>query len=326
MALIVSPNLTVDRTVRIARLVPGAVQRPDRAVVTAGAKGVNVARVLAAFGYRARLVGYVPSSDRSLVDRLFSSEPLDLLGVEVDGELRVATIYLEDDGRVTVLNEPGPDVDAAAWSALEGTVHDALADGDDRVVACSGSLPPGAPVDGYGRITAIAHEHGAEVVVDAGRDALAASLAYRPDVVTPNLAEAEAALGGSGGEAVDELGDEVIQRAEEAARTLVATGARAAVVTAGAAGAAVVTTEVAAWFPGVEIDVVNPIGAGDSFVAGFIRAREDGAAMLEAVAQGLGTASASCEDALAGGVDPERAMHLTAQIAAGRVTSRDARS
>ncbi|MEX2548687.1 MAG: PfkB family carbohydrate kinase [Nitriliruptoraceae bacterium] len=326
MALIVSPNLTVDRTVRIARLVPGSVQRPERAVVTAGAKGVNVARVLAAFGDRARLVGYVPSGDRGLVDRLFGAEPLDLVGVEVDGELRVATIYLEDDGRVTVLNEPGPDVDDAAWTALERTVRDALAGGNDHVVACSGSLPPGAPIDGYGRISAIAHEQGAEVVVDAGRDVLAATLPFHPDVVAPNLSEAEAALGASGGEAVDELGDDVADRAEEAARSLVEAGARAAVVTAGAAGAAVVTAEAAAWFPGVEIVVVNPIGAGDSFVAGFIRARERGAAMLDAVAQGLGTATASCEDALAGGVDPERASELAERIGAGRVDVREARS
>ncbi len=326
MALIVSPNLTVDRTVRIARLVPGAVQRPERAVVTAGAKGVNVARVLAVFQERARLVGFVPEGDRSLVERLFGAESLDLLGVQVDGELRVATIYLEDDGRVTVLNEPGPDVDDVAWTALEGTVRSALAGSHERVVACSGSLPPGAPVDGYGRITAIAHEEGAEVVVDAGRDVLAATLPFHPDVVTPNLSEAEATLGASGGEAVDELGDDVPERARQAAEALVAAGARAAVVTAGAAGAVVVTPGLAAWFPGVEIDVVNPIGAGDSFVAGYLRAREDGAAMLEAVAQGLGTASASCEDALAGGVDPGRARELAARIGAARVDLRGAGS
>lgn len=325
MALIVSPNLTVDRTIRIARLIPGSVQRPQRAVVTAGAKGVNVARVLAAFGQRARLVGYVPTSDLALVERLFGREPFDLLGVEVDGELRVATIYLEDDGRVTVLNEPGPDVDEADWSALEGAVRSALGNGDERVMACSGSLPPGAPSEGYGRLTAIAHDHGAEIVVDAARGVLSAALPFHPDVVAPNLAEAEAALGSSDGEAVDEQGEGVTERAQEAAEALVAAGALNAVVTAGAAGAAYAGAHGVVWFPGVDVDVVNPIGAGDSFVAGFIRARELGVEMIEAVAHGLGTATASCENELAGGVDPARAAELAARIGAGRASGRSAR-
>jgi len=317
--LIISPNLTVDRTVRIARLVPGTVQRPERAVVTAGAKGVNVARVLAALGDRARLVGFVPTGDPALVERLFGPEPLELLGVAVAGDLRVATIYLEEDGRVTVLNEPGPEVDAPTWDALERRVREALDEGADRLVACSGSLPPGSPIDGYGRITSIAHEQGAQVVVDAGRDVLAATLPFHPDVVAPNLAEAESALGASGGETVDESGDDVTERAKEAASALVEAGAGAAVVTAGAAGAALVTGEVAVWFAGVEVDVVNPIGAGDSFVAGFVRARELGIEVVEAVASGLGAASASCENALAGGVDPVRAGALAERIADNRI-------
>jgi 1-phosphofructokinase family hexose kinase len=326
VALIVSPNLTVDRTIRIARLVPGSVQRTKRAVVTAGAKGVNVARVLAALGERARLVGYVPTGDRALVERLFGRDPLELLGVEVAGDLRVATIYLEDDGRVTVHNEPGPDVDEADWSSLEHTVRDALTAGDERVVACCGSLPPGAPVDGYGRVTAIGHDHGMEVVVDAARPVLSAALPFRPDMVTPNLSEAEAALGSSDDEAVDEQGDGVPDRAQEAAHALVAAGALNAVVTAGATGAAYAGADGVVWFPGVDVDVVNPIGAGDSFVAGFVRARELGVEMLGAVAHGLGTATASCEDELAGGVDPARAAELAARIGADRVSGRGPRS
>src|SRR6185503_17425043 len=43
--LIATPNITIDRTVRLPELRPGSVLRPSRALATAGGKGVNVARV-----------------------------------------------------------------------------------------------------------------------------------------------------------------------------------------------------------------------------------------------------------------------------------------
>jgi 1-phosphofructokinase family hexose kinase len=319
VAVIVSPNLTVDRTVRIARLQPGAVLRPRRAVVTAGSKGVNVARVLAKLAVPCSLIGFVPATDRSVTDRLFAREPFELVGVEVPGELRVATIYLEDDGRVTVLNEPGPEVDGTAWQALEDVVRLRLAAAPPTtILICSGSLPPGAPSNGYGRLAALARESGHTAVVDAARDVLASTLRFEPDLVVPNLAEAEAALGVAEREAVDESGPDVSERAARAARALVTAGARAAVVTAGAAGAACAAEGSTIVFPGIPVTVANPIGAGDSFVGGFAAAREAGCDLLAAVARGLGAATASCEQDLAGGIDPERARVLAGQIDAER--------
>ena len=54
-----------------------------------------------------------------------------------------------------------------------------------RVVACSGSLPPGLPDDTYGRVVEIVRRHGGTVVVDGARAALAASLAFAPDWSPP---------------------------------------------------------------------------------------------------------------------------------------------
>src|ERR671932_407611 len=48
--IIAGPNLTIDRTLRIAELRPGEVLRFSRVVVTPGGKGVNVARLARAFG------------------------------------------------------------------------------------------------------------------------------------------------------------------------------------------------------------------------------------------------------------------------------------
>src|SRR4051812_39451768 len=139
--LIATPNIAVDRIVRLATLRPGSVLRTGRAVVTAGGKGVNVGRARAAFGHRDTLVGFQPDVDAALVARLMAAEPFDFVGVPVRGEARIATIHIERSGRVTVLNEPGPDVGPDGWRAYERTVVDALA--GHRTLVCTGSLPPG---------------------------------------------------------------------------------------------------------------------------------------------------------------------------------------
>lgn len=313
--LIASPNITVDRTLRLPELRPGGVLRPSRAVVTVGGKGVNVGRVAAAFGRRATLVSLLPEADAARLERLAAAEPVEFVGVPVPGEVRVATIYLEDSGRVTVLNEPGPELTGDGWARYERAVVGELATGRHRTLVCSGSLPPGAPDDGYARLAGIARRAGVRVVVDASRSVLAAALAAGPDVVTPNLAEAEYLLRGRDHEAVAESGDDVPERARGAVLELCRRGARRAAVTAGAAGAAFGDADGVVWVPAVPVRVANPIGAGDAFAAGLVLALEEGRPEVDAVVLAVATATASVEQELAGGVDPERARRI-----AGRLT------
>lgn len=312
--LIATPNITVDRTVRLPELRPGSVLRPRRPVVTAGGKGLNVGRVAAAFEHRATLVSFQPDGDAATVARLFAPEPVRFVGVPVAGEVRVATIYLEDSGRVTVLNEPGPEIPDDAWARYEDAIAGELATGRHRTLVCSGSLPPGVPDDAYGRLTTIGHQAGVRVVVDAARAALAGALGAGPDIVTPNLAEAEGVLWGLADEAVHDEDQEVPDRARAAVAELCRRGARTAAVTAGAAGTAYGDAQDAVWVPTVRVRVVNPIGAGDSFVGGLVEALEAGRTGVDAVVFAVATATASVEQELAGGVDPARARELATQL------------
>src|SRR5512132_3805571 len=106
--VIAGPNLTIDRTMTIDVLRPGDVLRFDSVVVTPGGKGVNVARVARALRWPARLVGFLPGRTGAACAALLADEGLSLAGVEVAGELRSTAVVLERDGRVTVMNEPGP--------------------------------------------------------------------------------------------------------------------------------------------------------------------------------------------------------------------------
>ena len=89
------------------------------------------------------------------------AEDLRLHAVTVPGAVRQATIIIEDSGRATVLNEPGPLVGAHDAARILDRA-DALMAGR-RLVACVGSLPPGLPTDTYGRLCRTARELGALV-------------------------------------------------------------------------------------------------------------------------------------------------------------------
>jgi 1-phosphofructokinase len=307
--LIVNPNLTVDRTIPLGELVPGDVIRTGRAAVTLGGKGINVARVGRAFGGRAPVLGFMPRESRATLQSLARAEGVELSGVEVGGALRGAAILIESEGRVTVLNEPGPEVEESEWAALLEMIERHAA--EHETVVCAGSLPPGSPVDAYARVVAAAHRAGARAVVDASGEALRATLAAEPDIVSPNLAEAESLSTGRLLEGVEPAGTDVPERAQRAAEDLLARGARHAIVSTGSRGAAAVGAGADPVFlPAPNVHVVNPIGAGDSLVGGLVHALEQGRDWPAAAAFALATASASCEQELAGGVDPARAREL----------------
>jgi 1-phosphofructokinase family hexose kinase len=314
--LVVTPNLCFDRTLWTDRFEAGTVSRPFRVAVTAGGKGVNVVRTLRDLGRPARLVGLLPDGQGAELERLLREEGTELRPVPVPGAARWATIILEADGRATVLNEPGPRVGEPECAALLDALAGELArHPGPAVVVCAGSLPPGLPDDTYGRVTALVHEHGGTVVVDAARDALAATLPFGPDAVTPNLAEANNLLDGVAAEPSSH-GDDVERTraaAVGAAVRLRDLGARTAIVTAGSHGVAWAGVDGGTcWEPSRTVTPVNPIGAGDSFVGGLVAALADGADWCTAVPYATVVAGAAVEQPTAGRVDAARVAELAA--------------
>jgi fructose-1-phosphate kinase PfkB-like protein len=143
--LVVGTNLTQDRILRLPGLVPGAVLRARTVVTAPGGKAVNVARAARALGGRPTLLANCPGQLGERLAAELGSSGLDVVAVRTTGELRAATFLLEDDGRTTVLNEPGPPLDTDGVAALVARYGEVLAGLRPRVVVLSGSLPPGAP-------------------------------------------------------------------------------------------------------------------------------------------------------------------------------------
>jgi 1-phosphofructokinase family hexose kinase len=311
--LIAGPNLTIDRTSTIPELRPGDVLRLGDVVVTPGGKGLNVARAALALGVPAKLVAFVPGHTGRASAALIAEEGVELGAVPQQGEIRSTSVILEPTGRATVLNEPGPALAPGDWEAYEEAIAaDLSAHG---ILVCSGSLPPGAPADAYARLVALARAAGRATVVDANPVALRAALAASPDAVAPNLAEAEGLLHGRADEAV-EASPDARPRALAAAAELVQAGARAAVVTAAAAGAAVATADRSTFIAAPHAEVRNPIGAGDVLTSALAAALERGADIETAAREAVAAAAAGVEAPKAGDLDAARMRAMLAEMAA----------
>jgi fructose-1-phosphate kinase PfkB-like protein len=135
--------------------------------------------------------------------------------------------------------------------------------GNARLVALSGSLPPGLPDDYYARLLARAHAAGVPVVLDTRGRGLGPGLAARPLLVKPNAKEAGTLLG------TEVHGVDDALRAGDQLR---ARGARMAAVTLGAAGAVLVTATGSWWAHAEVLEPISTVGCGDAFTGGFIAA------------------------------------------------------
>src|SRR3954452_24267667 len=284
----VAVNASIDKVAAVARLVPGEIPRPELLSAVAGGKPINVARAASRLGLDVVVVPVVAGNMGSWLEASRARERMPARAVRVDGETRTCLSILDrSTGTLTELYEAGPALDADGWSAIEHAVASELASaGDASVVVLSGSLPPGAPVDGYARIVALAAESGARTAVDADGALLALAVDAGPWLAKGNATEAARATGlASGGE----------PQALAAAVALHDRGAGVALVSRGIDGTVAVDEDGAAWRVGPSPERgAYPVGSGDAALAGFLVAIASGATTAEAArhAVAAGTANA----------------------------------
>ncbi|WP_290056606.1 1-phosphofructokinase family hexose kinase [Amycolatopsis solani] len=294
MIVTVTPNAALDVTYTVDGLVPDAVHRARDVRHRAGGKGVNVARVLHALGVDVRAIATAGGATGSELAADLGAAGLAAELVPIGGETRRTTTVLSAvDGSVTLLSEPGPAVTATEWALLAERVRRH----DPEVLVCSGSLPPGAPPDGYARLIA-----GRQSVLDTSGEALLSGLAGRPAVVKPNATELREVTG------LDDPG--------RAARALMRAGAGAVVVSLGADGLLAVTPA-GTWRATPSSALTgNATGAGDAVVAALALGLSRREPWPEILRRAVALSGAAVLGPLAGDVD---LAHYHRELGAVRV-------
>ncbi len=310
----IAANPSIDRLVELDSIVLGAINRPDLVVVQPGGKGLNAARAAFTLGGQVTALAILAGRAGDWIAERLAALGIDAVAVREPGagETRTCLSALDrSTGRLTEFYEPGQAIQPTAWPALEEALAGQLELGDVGAVVCSGSLPPGAPPDGYARIVRLARKApGGPVstIVDSHGPPLEAALAEQPTVVKVNAAEAIEVAGGTPGHATGP--DEALR----AARLLLGRGAGRVVVTLGPDGA-IACEGASAWRlrPPHERGRY-PVGSGDAFVAALALALVTGASLVEAARRGIAAGTANAFLPGAGVLDPEVAGRLFAEV------------
>ncbi|RST12166.1 1-phosphofructokinase family hexose kinase [Streptomyces sp. WAC05374] len=288
MILTVTLNTALDITYKVDALTPHASHRVTDVAERPGGKGVNVARVLAALGHDTVVTGFAGGPTGDVLRTLLAPLPVRDALVPVAGTTRRTVAVVDaSTGDTTQLNEPGPTLDPAEWSAFV-TVYEELVRQADAVALC-GSLPPGIHVGAYAELVRRARAASVPVLLDTSGEPLRRGIAARPDLVKPNADELARLTGAR----------EPLRATRDARRR----GAHAVVASLGPEGLLAVTPD-GTWRAAPPAAVKgNPTGAGDSAVAGLLAGLVEGAPWPERLARAVALSTATVLAPAAGEFD-----------------------
>ena len=279
-------SLNMDISVTVPRLPePGATVLGSAARFTPGGKGANQAVAAARLGAAVRMTGCVGDDDfgRRLLAAL-REEGVDHQGVRVtaDAPTGLAMISVDTAGEnmITVASGANHQVGDQQVAAATGHGDILVICAEIPVPAIKAALTKAAP-------TKAASTRAPRCILNlapAPPDA-AAIVAAGVDWLVVNETEAAAVLGRPVGG---------LAEAGQAAAALITAGARHAVVTAGAHGAALAGPDATGTISAFRVDAVDTVGAGDTFVGALAVALAAGipaAAAVRAASAAAATAA-----------------------------------
>ena len=273
MILTVTLNPSIDISYPLEELKLDTVNRVSEVSKTAGGKGLNVTRVLAESGETVGATGFVGGTNGQFIK---THLPRDVQSFFYDilGDTRNCIAILHE-GNQTEILEAGPEI--IRTEALGFLHHFKLLMPTADVIAISGSLPTGLPVDYYASLIEIARESGRKVVLDSSGKSLEAVLysPFKPTVIKPNREELSQLLGRDVSADFEDL--------KEVLKDPLFEGIEWIIVSLGGDGAFAKHEDVFYKVDIPKIEVVNPVGSGDSTVAGIsagLSSGKDDAALL----------------------------------------------
>ncbi len=310
MIVSVTLNASIDKAYQLAcPLVDGTVMRVETCIDNAGGKGMNAARAVATCGEDVLATGFVGGNNGRLLCELLDADGIAHDFVHVAAETRCCVNVLEPNGRSTEFLEPGRPVSEADVAAMREKIAEVAARAD--VVTFNGSAPAGAGEDIYRTLVEVVRAAGKPAILDTSGKLLVGSLAARPTMIKPNTDEICAILGKK-----PESIDEIVAAAREVHERH---GIEKVVVSLGGDGSVMACSEGVFRGRAPKIDVVNPVGSGDTMVGAFAVAMARGMSVEEQLAYAMSCASANCLTASTGHFDMAVAEELRSGTSVERV-------
>src|SRR3954462_14590056 len=251
MIITVTLNAAIDKSLSVPNFRLGRRHRTVGQATMPGGKGVNVARTLKTLGQPVIATGFAGGATGTRIVEHLTEESILNDFVRIREESRTNTaVHDPTNGETTEINERGPAVSAKEVELFRDKLV-YLARGAD-VVVFAGSLPRGVEPDLYAQLIKELRKVGVQTVVDADGDPMRLAVRAEPDVVSPNVLEAEELVG-------HEFNDD--EDRTIAVREMVQLGAREAIMTVHDGFFASVLDEGSTSLYGVWIEPREPVAA-----------------------------------------------------------------
>ena len=278
-------NPAIDLELQIDQFQFNSVKRAQNSTIDCGGKGFNVSRMLHNLNVDSTAIGFIGGYNGQRLKAKLTELGITHQFTEINGETRTNVSIMSDGKRQHIkVNEAGPTISKTELESLITTIKQNLKADDWWVLA--GSLPPGVDSTIYADLIKLIQAAGAFVILDSSGEALKLGGAAKPTLAKPNLEEALQLLA---------LNTEQLEDLTLCRHALIKSGFENLVVSLGSEGALLITKKQFRKLTTPNIIEANPIGAGDSMVAGIVWRLSLGESLQQALPYGIacGAATAS---------------------------------
>lgn len=278
-------NPALDMSTEVAHLVPDEKLRCSEPALDPGGGGLNVSRAVMALGGESLALVALGGLTGDRLAGLIRSHGVPFLAMTAPGETRQSlTVTERETGHQYRFMLPGPRWAEADQERVFTLLRASARSGAYGII--SGSQPPGVPLDFPARLARAMP--GLNVILDTSGPALVEAVNHPiPGLDTLRM---------DGYEAEQLAGRRLATREDSVgfAADLVARGvARTVIVARGADGSVLADGQNRLFCAAAKVKVVSTIGAGDSFVAGYVLMRARGQGAADALAMATAAASAA---------------------------------
>ena len=287
MILVINLNASVDKRYEMKELIKGSVMRTFKVENTPGGKGVYVANVSTILGEQCIATGFLGGNTGEFIEEKLAEYKIKNDFLKIKGETRECLAIITEDLVQTEILEPGPEVSIEEQMEFIEKYKELLENSD--IIVASGSIPRNVPKDFYRDLIVIAKNKGKKFLLDTSGELLSNGINAKPFFIKPNRDEIEALTGRK--IESDEDAVEEIKRFQE-------NGIELVVISLGSNGSIAGYKDEFYKVTVPKVRAVNPVGSGDSYVAGIAVSLERGYSIEDMLkyASACGTANAIEEE------------------------------
>lgn len=283
MILVVNLNASIDKRYEIENIEKGQVMRARCVENTPGGKGLHVANVTTILKEDCIATGLLGGKSGEFIEDKLKDYGIKQDFVKINGETRSCLAIITDDLAQTEILEPGPEVNEKEQHSFLDKYMDLIKDAN--VVVASGSVPRNVPSNFYRRLIEMANAQGKKFLLDTSGELLKEGIKGKPYFIKPNKDEIEA-LTGRKINTIEDIISEIKRFQSE--------GIEFVVISLGVEGSVAGYNGKLYKVSIPKVKAVNPVGSGDSYVAGVAVAIQRGYEIEDILkfASACGTANA----------------------------------